>query len=370
LKPDGALAARLGGDEFTVILTQYTEKADVERAALRILNALRAPLTVDGNELYTSASIGISMFPQDGGDAGTLQRHADLALYRAKARGKNRYEFFSQDLGDSARQSLAMEQVLRKALDEGWLELYYQAQFNQTGELVGMEALVRLHHPLFGVVGPADFISISEETGLIHRVGDWVLKEACRQIRRWQEAGLRPVKVAINVSPLQFRQPSFAESVGRILDEMQIDPRLIELELTESMFMGDYRETALHMQNLRSLGVSIAVDDFGTGYCSLAHLHRLPIDVLKIDRSFVQEIDSRSNRWSLVQAIVGLAHNFNLSVVAEGVETEFQRRALDEIECDSVQGFMLHRPQPAREIERNLLIPISNRVSIELVGRL
>jgi len=348
--PKGAIAARLGGDEFTVLLP-HAERSAAEQTARCILESVRAPLSIEGKQLYPSASIGISIFPQDGGNAMTLQRHADLALYRAKARGKNRYEFFTQALNNSALLAMEMEQVLRRALDENWLALDYQAQFSQIGKLVGMEALVRLHHPLAGVIGPSDFISISEETGLIHRVGEWVLREACRQIRQWQDAGFTPVKVAVNVSALQFRDQSFAATVNRIITEMQVDPRLIELELTESMIMGDYQESTRHMEKLRSLGVSIAVDDFGTGYCSLAHLHNLPIDVLKIDRSFVQDIDARSNGWSLVQAIVGLAHNLNLSVVAEGVETEYQRRVLDGIDCDILQGYVLHRPQPAADIE-------------------
>ncbi len=349
--PDGAMAARIGGDEFTVILKHQDGQAEVEQAAVQIINALRTPLTVAGNRLHPSVSLGISMFPQDGADTVTLQRRADLALYRAKSRGKNRYEFFSQEIGDSAAEAMAMEQVLHKALDDDWLELYFQAQFTPAGRLAGMEALVRLHHPIFGLIGPAIFIALAEETGLIHRLGEWVLREACRQIRRWQDAGFEPLKVAVNVSALQFRQPGFAESVGAILDEMHVAPGLIELELTESMIMGDYEESARQMQKLRNLGVSIAVDDFGTGHCSLAHLHRLPIDVLKIDQSFIREIDSRSSTWPLVQAIVALAHNLNLVVVAEGVETDCQRSALVEIDCDFLQGFGLHRPQPAKELE-------------------
>jgi diguanylate cyclase (GGDEF)-like protein len=359
--PVGAMAARVGGDEFTVILKHQDGKAEVERSILRIVDELRTPLTVAGNRLHPSFSLGVSMFPQDGTDAVTLQRRADLALYRAKSGGKNRYEFFSQDIGDSAVEAMAMEQVLHMALDDDWLELHFQAQFTQAGELAGLEALVRLRHPMFGLVGPAIFIALAEETGLIHRLGEWVLRETCRQIRRWQTAGFEPVKIAVNVSALQFRQPGFAESVGEILDEMRIDPRLIELELTESMIMGDYEESARQMHKLRNLGVSIAVDDFGTGHCSLAHLHRLPIDVLKIDQSFIRGIDSQSRTWPLVQAIVGLAHNLSLSVVAEGVETECQRLALVEIDCDCLQGFGLHRPQPAVDIEQVLLPQTSAR---------
>jgi diguanylate cyclase (GGDEF)-like protein len=366
--PPGAMAARIGGDEFMVILKHQADKDDVEQAARRIIDEVGVPLTAAGSELYPHVSLGISMFPQDGEDAVTLQRRADLALYRAKSRGKNRYEFFSQEIGDSVANAIAMEQCLRKALEGDWLELYYQAQFSQLGKLVGMEALVRLRHPIFGLVGPSIFIALAEETGLIHRLGEWVLREACRQIRCWQDAGFEPVKVAINVSALQFRQLDFAESVGRILGEMRVDPRLIELELTESMIMGDYDESALQMQKLRSLGVSIAVDDFGTGHCSLAHLHRLPIDVLKIDQSFVREMDSRSCTWSLVQAIVAMAHNLKLTVVGEGVETECQRSALDEIGCDCLQGYGLHRPQPAFEIEQCLLSDLPARISLPVAG--
>jgi diguanylate cyclase (GGDEF)-like protein len=365
--PYDGMAGRVGGDEFAVLLRLPPDKQQVERAALRVLDAMRTPMPVEGTAFYPSVSIGISMFPQDGEDAITLQRHADLAMYRAKARGKNRCEFFSEDIGDAAAGDVAMESVLRKALDEGGLELYYQVQFDRSGKPVGMEALVRLHHPVFGLVGPSDFIKLSEDTGLIHRVGEWVLQETCRQIRRWQDAGYNPLKVAVNVSALQFCQPSFAKSVGQILDEMQIDPRLIELELTESMIMHGYQESARHMETLRSLGVSIAVDDFGTGYSSLSHLHRLPIDVLKIDRSFVQEVDSTASTWQLVQAIVALAHSLKIAVVAEGVETECQRAALAEIDCDCLQGYVLHRPQPAADIERTFLRPAA-RFSLPIAG--
>jgi diguanylate cyclase (GGDEF)-like protein len=362
--PEGAMAARIGGDEFIVILKQQSGKAEVKATALRILDTVGAPLNLDGTEVYPRASLGISMFPEDGEDAVTLQRRADLALYRAKSRGKNRYEFFSREIGDSVADAFAMEQVLRKALEGDWLELHYQGQFTRFGELAGLEALVRLNHPIFGMVGPSIFIALAEETGLIHRLGEWVLRECCRQIRCWRDAGFAPVKVAVNVSALQFRQLDFAESVGDILDEMQIDPRLIELELTESMIMGEYEESAKQMQKLRDLGVSIAVDDFGTGHCSLAHLHRLPIDVLKIDQSFVREIDARSCTWPLVQAIVGLAHNLKLAVVAEGVETEYQRSALHELDCDCLQGYGLHRPQPAAEIEHCLLTKTTLSIAV------
>jgi diguanylate cyclase (GGDEF)-like protein len=352
--PEGSVAARVGGDEFTVILPLQTGKLAAERAAHLILQALKVPLIVEGKQFYPSASMGISLFPLDGQDAATLQRHADLAMYRAKSSGKDRYEFFSQDIGNSAAQAMVMEQLIRRALDEDWFEMFYQGQFNQAGDLAGMEALIRLRHPEIGLIGPGDFIPLAEETGLIHRLGEWVLEEVCRQILAWQDAGYGARKVSVNVSVVQFREPAFAESVRHILDKMQIAPQLIELELTESMIMGDHQDSARQMHKLRSLGVSMAVDDFGTGYSSLAYLHRLPIDVLKIDQSFVQEIDSPSSTRPLVQAIVALAHNLNLAVVAEGVETERQRQALAEIDCDYLQGYLLHKPQSAAEIEQNL----------------
>ena len=348
--PAGAVLARVGGDEFTVLSQQQTNKALAEQLAIRILDALRVPIAFQGHELFASASIGISMFPVDGNDPADLLRHADLAMYRAKALGKNRYEFYSQDIAAPATSAVAVEHLLRRALDEGWFELYYQPQLNLAGELSGLEALLRLHHPEHGLIGPASFLAVAEEAGLMDRLGKWVLQQVCTQVSQWQLAGYRAVKVAVNIYALQFAQPSFAESVAQVLEETGVDPRLLELELTESMIMSDVDESARQMRQLRSLGVSIAVDDFGTGYSSLAYLHRLPIDILKIDQSFVEEMEWSDSTLPLVQAIVALAHNLGLAVVAEGVETNRQLAALRAIQCDYLQGFLFHRPQPASGI--------------------
>lgn len=349
--PPGAMLSRVGGDEFIVLTPRQTNKPAAGQLAARILDMLHTPVRFEGHELFVTASIGISMYPYDSSHPEELQKQADLAMYRAKALGKNRFEFYCREIAATATSAIAMEGVLRKALDEGWFELLYQPQLTASGELIGLEALLRLRHPTLGRIAPGSFIGIAEQSGLIDRIGEWALREVCAQIARWQFAGYPSVKVAVNVSAHQFAQASFSGTVSRALNETQVAPRLLELELTESMIMSDINESAEHMRRLRSLGVSIAVDDFGTGYSSLAYLHRLPIDILKIDRSFVQEMDSPSSAFPLVQAIVCLAHNLGLEVVAEGVTTEDQYAALREMGCDYVQGFLFYRPQTAEEIE-------------------
>jgi diguanylate cyclase (GGDEF)-like protein len=350
----GQTLCRIGGDEFTVLVDRAADKPALEALAADMLAVLRIPIALEGQKLSAGASIGIAVFPEHGETPSTLQKHADSAMYRAKAAGRNRVEFFSAELLSSTAAAMNIEQMLHRALDEDLFELHYQPQFTLTGEVAGMEALLRMRDAKGDLISPADFIPLAEETGLIVPIGAWVLHEACRQLREWLDEGLQCSKIAINVSALQIARPSFADEVAAVLVEMRIDPRLLELELTESAIMGNLVESKRQMEKLRALGVGIAVDDFGTGYSSLSYLQNLPIDVLKIDRSFVQAITGHGGGLPMVQAILALARNLGLTVVAEGVETESQLTALRDSRCDFLQGFLFCRPQPAAEVRAYL----------------
>ncbi len=347
--------ARMGGDEFMVLIEIRSER-DATETARRLLDSLSRPVVVAGNELFVTASIGISIFPDDGEDAGTLQKHADTAMYRAKEQGKNRYQCFSREMDANASHRLDMDRYLRQALDQSQFELFYQPQLTGSGDLAGMEALLRLRHPQLGLLAPGDFISVAEESGLILEIGTWVLREVCRQSAVWAKAGLKTPKIAINVSTLQFAQADFAQTVARALRDYGVPGSALELELTESVVMVHLEESVRQMEKLRSLGLTIALDDFGTGYSSLSYLHKLPIDVLKIDRSFVREIDKPSGTLPLVHSIVDLAHNLGLGAVAEGVERNSQQDLLVKIGCDLTQGFLLSLPLTAADMERFMLI--------------
>jgi diguanylate cyclase (GGDEF)-like protein/PAS domain S-box-containing protein len=343
--------ARMGGDEFTLVLSDLTDPEDALNVAQKLLDALKDPFKVEAYELFVTASIGISLFPRDGKDAMALQRSADSAMYRAKTHGKNSYEFFTPDLGAAVLEQLEIETALRRALDNGELQLYYQPQLDMQKKLAGLEALLVWNHPKLGTLRPAQFIPVAEDSGLIVPIGGWVLREACRQNAAWKKAGLRVAKVAINVSPMQFARADFAEAVREALAESALDPSLLELELTESVVMRDIDESARQLERLRVLGVGIAIDDFGTGYSSLSYLRRLPVDALKIDQSFLKAVESDATTMSLVQAIVSVAHSLGLCVIAEGVETELQLEALRQVGCDKVQGYLFGRPVPAEAAE-------------------
>jgi len=340
--------ARMSGDEFTVIATGLKNPQNASLVAETILKALRDPFQVENQELYVSASVGISIYPKDATDAESLQRHADNAMYRAKAQGKNRFEYFMPDIGDSTTTRLELETSLRRALDRGELSLHYQPQFDlQNGKLVGQEALLRWNHPKFGPIAPDQFIPIAEENGLIVPIGAWVLQEACVQTAAWRKAGYRLKGVSVNVSAVQFSRADFVDTIGDILGRTGLDPKFLELELTESLVIRDVRESANKMEKLRVLGVQISVDDFGAGYSSLSYLQRLPIDILKLDRSFVEESKTSGSNASLVKGIVSLAHGLGMRVTAEGIETEEQLDLVHRSGCDKAQGFLLGRPSPA-----------------------
>jgi EAL domain-containing protein (putative c-di-GMP-specific phosphodiesterase class I) len=299
----------------------------------------------------------VAVYPFDASDATSLQKNADLALYRAKSMGRNRHECFVPDMSLATTERLSFENELRNVLKTGELVLHYQPQVNPSGGLVGFEALVRWQHPTLGLLMPGKFISLAEETGFILSIGEWVLDEACRQNKAWQAAGFPPVRVAVNVSALQFAQPNFSDSVTAALERHGLDPRWLEIEITESLLMKHTRETAAKLEIIREKGVAVSLDDFGTGYSSLAYLQQLPIDTLKIDRSFVRQIEAAtpsSGSLAVIRAIASLGNSLGMHVVAEGVETENQRDLLCQAGCDGLQGYLFGKPAAAKDVEAML----------------
>jgi diguanylate cyclase (GGDEF)-like protein/PAS domain S-box-containing protein len=346
---------RLGGDEFAIILTELANVHDAELVAQKILDALGAPLDLDGREAFVSASIGIAIYPQDGASADTLIMNADAAMYRAKAQGKNNYQLYAATMNEQAGERLQMENSLRHAVDRGEFVLYFQPKANlRTGAIAGVEALLRWNRPSGELVPPAEFIPLLEESGLIVPVGEWVLRAACVQIRAWAADGVADVPIAVNLSARQFQQQDIAEVVRRALADYDVPPHLIELEITESAAMHNAEAASTALSMLKSLGVRIAIDDFGTGYSSLSYLKRFPIDCLKIDRSFIADITEDLEYASIAQAVITLAHALGLNVVAEGVENEQQAEFLTAHGCDEMQGYYFARPMPADECTQML----------------
>ncbi|HEX2199939.1 MAG TPA: EAL domain-containing protein [Burkholderiales bacterium] len=348
---DGDTVARLGGDEFVLILNDQANEEVIFRAMQRITAKLAEPIEIEGREMTLTCSAGISLYPQDGRDVDTLLKTADTAMYRAKEHGRSNFQFYTAEMNERVTERLAMESALRRAIERREFLLHYQQRVDlASGAIVGAEALVRWLHPEWGLVRPARFIPLAEETGLIVPIGEIVLREACRQARAWLDGGLMPGVVSVNLSARQFRQEGLVRLVSRALEETRLDPRHLELELTESMVMHNVDAAVATLQGLKSLGLTLSVDDFGTGYSSLAYLRNLPIDKLKIDRSFVRDIGAGDARDDgvLAQAIISLGHNLHLHVVAEGVETDAQVRFLKRHRCDEVQGFFYGEPvEPA-----------------------
>lgn len=350
----GDTLARLGGDEFVVLLEQLKEPEDAGTVAQKIINALSEPFVVAGHVLNSSASVGVSVFPSDAADADTLMRNADMAMYFAKERGRHNYQFYSQEMNARAIERHAMESTLRHAVDRGELELHYHPKFRLSdGVLVGAEALVRWRHPTLGLIQPDRFVPIAEETGLIVSIGEWVLAEACIQAAEWNKRG-NLIPVAVNLSVGQFNR-SLARMVRDAVVLAGLNPGALELEITESLLMRNVEEHARTLRQISQLGVRIAIDDFGTGYSSLAYLRRLHIDTLKIDQSFVRDVENNLDDAAIIEAIVAMARSLKLSVVAEGVETALQQRTLRDLGCDHGQGFFFSKPLPAAEFEARYL---------------
>ena len=340
--------ARLGGDEFVILLPDVGDAADAAAVAGKIIDALAEPIRVEGHELHTSPSIGISLYPLDGDEAETIMRNADTAMYHAKAAGRNTFQFYAEEMNQAATERLTLERKLRQAVARGEFSLHFQPQFAVgSRQPTGVEALLRWHTEEDGPISPARFIPIAEETGLIVGIGTWVLREACRQMRAWLDAGLAPVRVAVNLSARQLKQRDFPETVAQALSDSGLPAHLLELEITESAVMEQPKEAIQLLTELRGMGVTLAIDDFGTGYSSLAYLKLFPIDHLKIDRSFVADIEHDLNDRSIAFGTIALAHSLGLNVIAEGVETEDQLELLSCNGCDEIQGYLFSKPLPA-----------------------
>jgi diguanylate cyclase (GGDEF)-like protein/PAS domain S-box-containing protein len=352
--------ARLGGDEFVVALHGVRNASDAAQVAQKVLKRLHQPYVLPSRTLSSSCSVGIAIFPHDGEDIATLMKNADTAMYHAKDRGRNNYQFFSADMTAKALERLTVEHDLRRAIDRREFTLHFQPQVDlPSGEVVGAEVLLRWQHPERGLIAPHRFISVAEETGLIAPLGEWVLEAACRQARAWHTAGYPPIKVAINLSAGQFlRQGELVRSLNRILSLTGADPAWLELEITESLLLSNVEEHVATLQKLGKLGIPLAVDDFGTGYSSLSYLKQLPIDVLKIDRGFVRDLESDPDDAAIVSAIMALARSLNLKVVAEGVESLGQLDALRQLGCDYYQGFLFSKPLSAEDFEVKFLRPL------------
>jgi diguanylate cyclase (GGDEF)-like protein len=344
--------ARLGGDEFVLIVSGAAQRADVDSIARRVVEVLEPPVRIAGVDIHASPSIGIATYPADGATAEAMIAHADAAMYSAKQSGLGNIRYFERGMNSTIEDRIRLESDLRGALALGQFELHYQPKIDATSGLIhGAEALIRWHHPERGTVPPAEFIPLAEESGQIAAIGAWVLREACRQARAWQDAGLAPIRVAVNVSPTQFRRGDLVALIADALAAAQLDPSYLEIELTESAVMTDPEESIAILEHLSRMGVLVSVDDFGTGYSSMSYLRRLPIDKLKIDRCFINEVMSRPEDAAIVRAIVSLAHSLRLKVVAEGVETAEQLGFLQALGCDQYQGFHYSAALPARDFE-------------------
>jgi diguanylate cyclase (GGDEF)-like protein len=342
--------ARMGGDEFTVLLQEVNNVVNASKVARRILNKLSQAYELGGRELFVTASIGIAVYPDDGKNVENLIKNADTALYHVKKRGKNNFQFYSKSMNETALELLTLETNLRRAIERQDLLLYYQPKVDiTTRKIIGMEALIRWKTPEGGLISPAKFIPLAEENGLIIPIGKFVLQNACLQNKMWQEAFPEKVSVAINVSGLQFGQKYFVQDVLTALEDANLDPQYLDLEITETIIMIDPERAVRSLNKLKEVGIHISLDDFGTGYSSLSYLQRLPFDAIKIDISFIRNVVTNLNDAAIVKAIIAMAHNLNLKVVAEGVEDEQQLNFLEEHQCDIIQGYIFSPPVPAEE---------------------
>ncbi|MDH5473162.1 MAG: EAL domain-containing protein [Gammaproteobacteria bacterium] len=360
---DDNIITRFGGDEFIMILSDIKDEFGPCAAAKRIIESVKKPFIFSGREFHVGASIGISIFPTDGDNAEMLIKNSDVAMYHAKSLGKNNYQYFSEDLNNTVSNRLDMENKLRSAIANDQFFLLYQPQINiDNGNISGIEALIRWNDPETGLISPVDFIPIAEDTGLIMQLGEWLINEVCRQNREWQDAGYAAIRTSINISNVQFERQDLTGVLSHILEAYNINPELLEIELTERIYMANPERTSKILAELRARGITIALDDFGTGFSSLSYLRHYPIDTLKIDRSFICEINVSSDGEAVIEAIIQMAHAMKLKVIAEGVENHKQFEFLKQKNCDSVQGYYLYSPLPAEKIEELLrkIKPINN----------
>jgi diguanylate cyclase (GGDEF)-like protein/PAS domain S-box-containing protein len=353
LKDD--VVTRFGGDEFIILFPNLVRVQDAAALAQKIIRALSRSFVLEGRELFITASIGISIYPMDGDDIETLVKNADCAMYFAKEQGRNNYQFYTTSMNAKGLEMLALENSLRKAVERQEFVLYYQPQVAlETGKISGVEALLRWRHPQWGILPPKEFIALAEETGIIVPLGKWMMHAACAQIRKWQTAGLTSGRLAVNLSMRQFRDKALIETINNMLKETGLDPTQLELELTESIIMQDPAATIATLRELSATGIHLAIDDFGTGYSSLNYLKYLPLSRLKIAQAFVSGIVMDPNDKAIAKAIIALAHNLNMKVIAEGVETVEQLEFFRTHKCDEVQGYLFSEPLPAEEFERIL----------------
>jgi diguanylate cyclase (GGDEF)-like protein len=369
---EGDSVARLGGDEFVISLPALSDSSDAALVAAKVLATLDIPFAVEGHELHVGGSIGISLYPADGKDVQTLMRAADAAMYHAKQKGRSNYQFYTSTLNEAAQRRLTVANQLRQALAQGEFVVYYQPQVEMgSGKIFSAEALLRLNLPGNGPVSCGEFISIAEETGLILPIGEWVLRQACTQLKRWHDEGHPEMHVAVNLSARQFFQVSLADVVGKLLREFDLPAQALDLEITESVLMQPSQDNMAIMQKLSTMGVQLSIDDFGTGYSSLAYLQDFPIHALKIDRSFITRIGNNGHDNAIVTAILAMAHNLNLKVVAEGVDNAAQATFLMAHGCSAAQGFYYCKPVPAQsfaDMMRDALPPLRSGGSHEKSG--
>jgi diguanylate cyclase (GGDEF)-like protein/PAS domain S-box-containing protein len=352
---DTDTVARLSGDEFVLILTEHDDEHLNPEIVQRLMDAVAQPVMLGSKEFFVTCSIGVAVYPTDGAGADSLIEHADIAMYRAKQLGRNNFQFYTPAMNEEAMERVRIESALRCALERNQFVLHYQPQVNlESGQVVGMEALIRWQHPELGVVAPHRFVSVAEETGLIVPIGAWVMRTACAQNKAWQDAGLGHLRVAVNLSARQFGAPDLLADIAAVLAQTGLAPDRLEIELTESLFMSDVTVAVDTLHGMKRLGVNLSIDDFGTGYSSLSYLSRFPIDVLKIDRSFVSDITRDASDAAIVASIIALAHNLKLDVIAEGVETAEQLAYLRRHHCDEMQGYYFSRPLAAPEFEQLL----------------
>ena len=355
---ENASISRLGGDEFTIILSEMAAPEDAGDVARRILDALPNPLSIEGHEISTTCSIGIAIYPHDGNDVETLVRHADTAMYQAKQHGRNSFQFFCPSMNAASTRKLQIEERLRGALERRELKLHYQPKLDlRSGEVCGMEALLRWHDDELGIVSPKDVIPVAEETGLIHRLGAQMLEKACRQNAEWQRLGYRRVPVAVNISSAQFSRPDLCQTISNALRSAKLDPRWLEIEITESVLLQDEEGNARTLREIKAMGIRIALDDFGTGYTALSYLTRIPFDTLKLDRSFIRDMEADPRSIGIIISVIAMAHSLGARVVAEGVDAEEQETFLRSHGCDELQGFLFSASVPPETFGRFLGSP-------------
>tara|TARA_R110002049_G_scaffold195637_1_gene364773 strand:+ start:728 stop:2521 length:1794 start_codon:yes stop_codon:yes gene_type:complete len=347
--------ARIGGDEFSILFPESIQTNDISYVTKRLLEAIRLPFSVEGQEVFVTASIGIAIYPLDGQDTDTLTKNASVATEFSKKQGRDNYQFYSEEINKQDRERLSIETELRRAIEQNEFVLHYQPKLSVSPErVVGMEALIRWQHPTKGLLSPFHFIQIAEDSGLINLIGEWVIHEACRQVKQWHEEGLEGLQVSVNVSPQQFTEKNIQASIDAAVSS-GLDLQYLELEITESMLMGDEERLIKVMQNIKNIGPRLSIDDFGTGYSSLSYLKRFPLDELKIDRAFIIDIPGSKEDKAIVKAIIAMAKSLDLSIVAEGVETVEQLNFLKETDCIIIQGFYFSKPLPAEAFKRYVL---------------